>query len=110
MSISLCTEQEFLYELAISSDSKFKRKIREATPEQIIAIIECVDNFRMFSEGSKQEHQPKHICNLIKLLHKESANIKLIIIQKFKLIRSILAEIFKQISFGEICQHFCQHG
>ena len=110
MSKCVCEEKDFLCNLVLSSKHNFIKLINQATPNQIRAIVKCIENFSKFQNSSTRGPNHRQISQLKSQLHNQPTHLKSILTKRHNLVRAILAQIFQQICFGEICHYLWEDG
>jgi len=102
----------YLCDFAISNKNTFLKKLKSLTDSQLVLILQCIKNFKVFSKCFTIKTETKPVLNLQRKLDKlkKRNEIKETLTKNYKLVRSILAEIFYQVSMSEFYIHFHNHG
>jgi len=102
----------YLCDFAISNKNTFLKKLKGATDSQLFLILQCLKNFKVFSKCFTINTETESVKKLQRKLEKlnKRSEVKQILTKNYKLVRSVLAEIFYQVSMSEFCIHFHNHG
>ena len=100
-------EAEFLFHIARCPVRDYNKSIREATEEQLKAIIECLRNIQLFKK-TVPARILVHINDILLTCLSDSASARQAFIKKQSFVQSVLAEIFLKIILTEFHFFFCQ--
>jgi len=99
---------DFLFQIALTdSVSSFRQRIREATFEEILAVVECVFNFEQFNPHSLATRHK--LSKLVAQFRRAKQSFKFIIISNRKFIRRVLCTIILNLILSEFIISL-QHG
>ena len=100
-------EAEFLLRIAQCPARVYNKCIREASEEQLKAVIECLRNIQLFKKTVPTTVLIK-INDILLDCVKDSASARQAFIKKQPFVQSVLAEIFLKIILTEFHFLFCQ--
>ena len=100
-------ETEFLFRVALCPVHAYNLSIRNATEEQLKAIIECLRNIRLFVKSAPIASIKDINCSVSACLP-DAGNARQALINKQSLVQAVLAEIFTKIMLAEFHFLFCQ--
>ena len=100
-------EAEFLFHIARCPVRHYNKAIREATEEQLKAIIECLRNIQLFKKTVPQQILIQ-MNNILLACLSDSVSARQAFVKKQRIVQSTLAEIFIKIILTEFHFFFCQ--